>query len=181
MLAAVLLALTLAGCQSISYEPVKLDSSAPIDLKPCARTLSVDQSCTALVQAERWISPTGIHAEAGETYCVSVPPNQVWFDAGRRNTPPHGEEGNWLMNLALKRHKDYGFFNLIVNTKSLDTGRPGKEQDVSKGAPYKVTMVGELVLYPNDALGPDNDPAFYYKNNAGQVWVTISQCPAPAQ
>ena len=173
--------LTLAGCAAIDYKTVHVDSASPPadeKLSKCPAMLAPGASCTARVQADQWSSPTGIRVkEKGESYCIAVLPNQVWFDASRRNTPPYGEKGNWLMNLTKKRH-EAGFFSLMVDVQSkASVGETAKPvTDELPGARYTAQGAGELVLYPNDAIGPPNEPEYYYKNNSGYVWVTITRC-----
>jgi len=171
--------LTLAGCAAIDYKTVSVDSASPPDaekLTRCPSTLNPSASCTARVQANQWTSPTGIQVKEGESYCIAVLPNQVWFDASRRNTPPYGEEGSWIMNLAKKRH-EVGFFSLMVDVQSAGaTGTTAKPVADPQGARFTTQKAGELVLYPNDAVGPPQDPAYYYKNNSGYIWVTVMRC-----
>lgn len=176
------LLLSITGCASISYKPVMLDSSEPselVNLRPCS-TKGDTNKCKALVQADKWVSPTGIAVHVGDTYCIDVPPDQWWFDADRRNAPPHGEKGNWIMRLSQKRNADAGFFALIVNVQSEDgTVEEKAGQLVSSPRAYRYTSksAGKLVLYPNDAKGPPSNPAHWYKNNSGQIWVTVARCP----
>lgn len=173
--------LTLAGCAAIDYETVPVDSASPLSAETqgrCPATLAPGARCTARVQADQWSSPTGIQVKAkGESYCIAVLPNQVWFDASRRNIPPYGEKGSWLMNLAKKRH-EAGFFSLMVDVQSHatvgETAKPVTEE--LPGARYTAQGAGELVLYPNDAVGPSYDPEYFYRNNSGYIWVNITRC-----
>lgn len=169
----------LVGCFSIRYKPVKLDSPPPLvamTMGRCPGRLDVPTSCAVLVQAKEWTSHTGIHVEAGETYCIKVPSNQVWFDEKRRNIPPKGEPDDWPMNLAQKRHPDAGFFSLIVNTLT-DVDRVlGDGHSVEKNDRYQTKSSGEIVFYANDAVGSLADPSYFYNNNSGQIWVLVQRC-----
>ncbi|WP_428506787.1 hypothetical protein [Roseateles sp.] len=165
----------------MDYTTATVDSAPPANaaqLSKCPAELKNGMSCTARVQADQWVSPTGIGTKViGEIYCVAVWPNQVWFDASRRNSPPDGEKGSWLMNLAKKRHEGAGFFSLMIDVQSAaSTGETAKEVGELSGGAFAAPGPGELVLYPNDAIGPVKEPAWYYKNNSGYVWVTIKRC-----
>ena len=169
----------LIGCASISYEPVQLDSShlALTMIEECSeQKLSDSKGCVVLVQASLWASSTGIKVKSGNNYCIQVPPNQLWFDATRRNRPPFGEEGSWLMQLSTKRHPENGFFSLIVNTRNKADEALSKPQAVEVNPLYKPGGEGELVFYPNDAEASVFDPAYFYRNNSGQIWVNVRQC-----
>lgn len=174
--------LTLVGCVATSYKSVTVDSALPANaetLSRCPLSLEEGQSCMARVQADQWTSPTGIQVKgAGEIYRITVLPNQVWFDADRRNTPPHGEKGSWIMNLSKKRH-DAGFFSLMVDVQpeAASVGETAKPVTEFSDFEYTTTGKGKLVLYPNDAIGPPNDPQYYYRNNSGYIWVTIERRP----
>lgn len=183
-LAMPVLALALAGCTAIRYESLAVDSAAPEgaeSLKRCPPKLDDGTECTARIHADQWATPTGIHVLAGQAYCITVLPNQVWFDADRRNTPPDGEKGSWIMNVVPKRHPKAGYFSLMVD---VDTGSSTKRADTAEPVAklpdgrYTTAGAGSLVLYPNDAIGPVDDPAYYYKNNAGYIWVRIKHCGA---
>lgn len=195
LMLALTLALSLSGCALFpSYKPVTLDSASPIpgDVKRCGQQLS--GKCIALVRADQWTSKTGVMVKANEAYCVRVLPDQVWFDADRRNTAPRGERGSWIMNRHIKRHPESDFFSLMINTQlnAVAPGAPGAagalpviamgmDLGASRpGAPYVTPVDGELVLYPNDAMGPAGAQTHWYKNNSGQIWVEISRCTAPA-
>ncbi len=197
----------LAGCGSIGYTPVLVDSPLPAVFRearpgnaPCGPTLVPGQSCVTLVRAEDWYSDTRIRVEAKQTYCFHVPAGQVWFDAERRNSPPRGEPGSLFMN-ALKRAKrqDAPWFTLMagVAPDPVPTlrpvawaGPPSREFTASLEAstphnvaadplkPLVVAKNGVLVLYPNDAWGPTGRPGYFYENNSGQIWVQVSHVPA---
>ena len=78
------LAITLAGCASLSDTAVPLDSALPAGAKsPCPARLAAGASCVALVQAARWQSRAGIQLARGATCCAQVPPGQGWFDKDR--------------------------------------------------------------------------------------------------
>jgi len=180
-----LLAFSLTSCFSIKYEPVTVDSYPPVNaakIGKCQAQLQTEKICLAQIYADRWKSFTGIKVGAGESYCVTVPPDQVWFDKDRRNTAPYGEKGSLLMNLAQKRHKGIPFFSLMIN---VDRGNDGGDMDgsaveVTDSKDFRFTskVAGTLVLYPNDAIGPDTDPAYWYRNNGGRIWITIQRCDA---
>lgn len=173
--------LSLVGCTAIDYDTVPVDSAPPPNadqLRKCPATLDPGKSCTARVLADQWVSPTGVRSKApGESYCFSVLPNQVWYDASRRNTPPYGEKGSTIMNLVRKRHDETGFFSLMVDVQSQsgteETARPIAQMPDER---YTTKGPGALVMYPNDAVSPVNDRDYYYKNNSGYIWVTITRC-----
>jgi hypothetical protein len=182
-----LVTLALAGCFSIRYSPVPVDSPLPTTTIPrCAGTLLPGAACIAPVIAAHWQTPTGLQVALGQTYCVRVPPGQVWFDKGRRNIPPHGERGSSLMRLfdGLKRHPDSAWFSLVAAVVPADLAERsyvGPEatlahQDLSRRPQLRISHSGALVLYPNDAIGPAEDPTWYQRNNRGQIWVTLQRC-----
>jgi hypothetical protein len=128
----------------------------------------------------------------GQTYRIVVPHGQQWFDANRRNTPLCGEEGSWVMNLykTKKRAVDSKWFS-IVGVVLQPEAKPGVERTQLSNQPqdicakesahpewgsFTADASGELALFPNDAIGSAERPAFFYGNNAGQVWVLISLC-----
>jgi len=181
--ALLLLAAGLAGCASLAYTPVPVDSAAPADSGvPCAAGLQPGQRCTALVRAAQWQTPTGLQVGLGESeaeaYCVQVPPGQVWFDQDRRNTPPHGEQGSWLMQLGsgLKRHHGIAWFSLVAAVQPAGAAKKPDHQDISRDPVVRPRQAGALVLYPNDAVGQPDDPTWFYRNNRGQIWVTLQRC-----
>lgn len=175
------LVIPLAGCVAIEYEPVTTDSPAPANaasIGPCPKKLEPGESCIAQIHANEWMSPTGIEVgRQGETYLVTVAPEQVWFDKGRRNTAPDGEKGSWIMRLPERRH-DAPFFSLMiaVDPCGKNEGKnDAKVVDKQNGFQFVSDAIGKLVLYPNDAKGPVSDPAYWYKNNSGYIWVTIQR------
>lgn len=176
--ATLLLAAGLTACASLSYTAVPVDSAPPTDLAPCPARLEAGQRCTAVVLAAQWRSETGVQVRPGEAYCLRVPPDQVWFDQTRRNTPPHGERGNWLMQLfnGLKRHPDIAWFSLVAAVHTPDPAGAATHQDLSRMPLVQVSQAGALVLYPNDAVGQSEDPTWFYRNNVGQIWVTVQRC-----
>ena len=183
-----LLAISLAGCVAIKYEPMKVDSHAPVDaakVGKCPTTLEVGQRCIARIQADQWTSWTGIEiAKDGERYWITVLPDQVWFDKDRRKTPPYGEEGSWIMQLATRRHPTVLFFSLMVdvlpgNSEKLTTQGTAVVVTSPEKFPFTAKSPGNLVLYPNDAKGPASAPAYWYENNSGHIWVTIERREAP--
>ncbi|MCV2438711.1 hypothetical protein [Paucibacter sp. DJ2R-2] len=177
-------AVILGGCAAIQYEVMTVDSAPPAaaaQTARCSMNSPAEKPCLALTYADQWTSSTGIVVkDVGEKFCISVLPHQVWFDADRRNTPPYGEKGSWMMNLAKRRHENEGFFALMVDVRSSDDFAPSntaKAVKVPENFEYVAESTGKLVLYPNDALGPESDPTYYYrKNNSGFVWVSISRC-----
>ena len=185
LLWAVTLGLALTGCGTPRYSEVPVDSSSShVDAsKRCPEALLLGQTCWTRVEANKWVSLTGIHVKQDETYCISVPPNQVWFDKDRRNTPPDGEKGNWLMNLFTKRHPEFGFFALMVAVKAADDTNRQTARHVSNPLNFKYMAEGpgELVFYPNDAVSTSWNRTYHYENNFGYIWVTISLCAVKAQ
>ena len=178
---AALAALCLAGCTAIDFQTVVVDSASPVggaDQLACPPTLADAQSCVTRVDARRWTSPTGVLMAADQAYCLTVLPDQVWFDADRRHTPPQGEQGSWLMRLPTRRH-DAPFFSLVANLvdrQGAVLAGAAQVVDAAQNFRFQATAQGELVLYPNDALGPDVAPDFWYRNNAGAIWVRIAHC-----
>lgn len=183
-----LMAISLAGCVAIKYEPVKVDSPAPVDaaeVGKCPPTLEVKKRCIARIQADQWTSWTGIKiAKEGERYWVTVLPDQVWFDKDRRNIPPFGEEGSGIMQLAERRHLKVPFFSLMVDVVPDDNEKLTVQNTAvvvayPKKFPFTAKSLGKLVLYPNDVKGPVSAPAYWYENNSGHIWVTIERRAAP--
>lgn len=177
-----LMAALLAGCVAIEYEPVTLDSPPPEigeQTGRCPEELMANQQCVAQIRANAWMSRTRIHAKEGEHYCVTVPPDQVWFDKGRRNTPPLGEKGSWIMRLSKKR-EPHPFFNLMIAVDPIDKKSETKVKARAVDKPNDFRFIaesrGEIVLYPNDAIGSASYPERWYRNNSGYIWVTIKRC-----
>lgn len=174
------LTLALAGCFRMGYSSLVQDSARPPGSTPaCGKSLKLKESCLALVRASEWYSPTGLSVSPGESYRISVPAGQVWFDKDRRNLPPYGEKGSWLMNLFSKRDHDSGWFALMAaivpENQPLSTGtepvNPG--HDVERDQDIAVKFAGRLVMYPNDAVWRTGNKDAFYKNNVGQIWVRI--------
>lgn len=136
-----------------------------------------------LVQASQWLSYASVKVLPGEVYQVTVPSGQFWFDLNRRSAPPRGDAGNWIMHLlaSQKRLPGANWFSLIATTVSTDHGAPIElpgRQDIGKSGVYTVRYAGSLAFYPNDAVGPATDPMYYYRNNSGQIWLTITRSPS---
>jgi hypothetical protein len=196
------MALALAGCAAVKYDLGDLDNPWPGAQPPVAcragnEALAVGHECVALVRARDWYSDTRLQVGPNQAYCVEALPNQQWFDAGRVNTPPRGEPGSFLMNLYAsgKRYPQAGWFSLIVGV--VDTSRPtekrlGHEVLVDDpqlesasleqldrcgtlGNVFRPQTSGFLVLYPNDAVLDGAAREHFYKNNAGQIWVTVTR------
>jgi hypothetical protein len=173
--------LCLAGCTAVDFQAVVVDSASPVgaaEQLACPGALTTQLGCVARVEARQWTSPTGIQMTPGQTVCLTVLPDQVWFDADRRHTPPHGEQGTWLMRVPPRRH-DAPFFSLIADlVDAQGTVVTGAAQVMGTGDNFrfKANSAGQLVLYPNDALGPGFAPDLWYRNNAGAIWVRIASC-----
>jgi hypothetical protein len=192
--AALLAILMSAGCTAIRYQPVHADSQRPLSLTPNCKTSATEAithlpeggQCMVLVQANQWLSYASLKILPGEAYLVTVPPGQAWFDLNRRSAPPRGDVGNWVMNVlaSQKRHPGAHWFALIATAISTDTNTPVElpgRQDISNSGVFKVRYAGTLAFYPNDAIGPAADPMYYYKNNAGQIWVTVARLRSRTQ
>src|SRR6185369_10869861 len=171
------LATTIVGCASVSYKPVKSDSPRPqTNMPACSGSLVVGQRCLARVQADQLYTSTGLNVKARQTYKVEVPPEQVWYDADRRNVPPKGEPGSFIMNMfkSLKRHRNSDWFTLMAAVTNPCI--PCMEHSLSDIYDLSATPViqvqhdGVLAMYPNDAL-----PRRFYNNNSGQIWVFIER------
>lgn len=181
VVAATLLAVvtTIAGCASVIYKQVKTDSPRPqTNIPACNGSLEVSQRCLARVQADQLYTSTGLNVKTRQTYKVEVPPEQVWYDAERRNVPPKGEPGSFMMNLFknLKRHRNADWFTLMSAVTNPCTPcmkhSMGDIHDLSTTSVIQVQQDGVLVMYPNDAL-----PRRFYDNNSGQIWVFIERQP----
>lgn len=183
----------IAGCSLAGPAPLRADSPFPGHLAAdgvalCGTgpssggQLLPGQRCLALVRAERWHSDTGLDARAGERYRIDLPPGQFWFDAGRRNVPPRGEDGSWLMNrfASWKRQPGSKWFALVAATIVPGADGPvehdARDMSCQPGQPLEVRRDGRLVLYPNDASFPWGQRELFYGNNAGQVWVLLQSC-----
>jgi len=190
----------LAGCVSITYSPVQMDSPRPLgDGSPpmCESKVPVRNAlakepkgpaatiilppgnrCIFPVRADQMLSLTPLAIEEGQTYRITVPRNQVWYDASRCNVPPRGEPGNMIMNLlAHRKQHDTGWFALFAANVSRDGGTVHERIDVSAGKDFSVKAPGQLAFYPNDAIGVFRED-FFYSNNNGQIWVQIERCAA---
>lgn len=167
------LAAGLVGCASVTYDPVLADSPRPATSAPaCNGQLGLGATCIARVQADQLFTSSTLQVEPGQAYEVKVAPYQVWYDAGRRNVPPHGEHGSGLMNLfqRLRRHDAPWFTLMGVVTDPRVKQSLGCSQDLSGDGVVHVRHSGVLALYPNDAL-----PRMFYANNSGQIWVFIKR------
>ena len=201
----------LTGCASTRYSPIEADSPAPLDgslslckaaANPLAEgtatltgaepsTLAKGASCIFPVRADQKFTVTPLVINRDDTYRITVPRNQVWYDGSRRNVPPRGDPGSWLMNRFKhwKRHTCSEWFALIAaNVRPVKSStsqhefpqyehhEPQEYKDVSDKEPeFKVTRPGWLAFYPNDAIMPLPGD-FFYSNNSGQVWVQIERC-----
>jgi len=191
MKAPLLLLIVLAGCAAIDYSPIKADSPAPVPppapgphpvcaAVPPAGTMRLAKgaACMFPIRADQPLTLTPLAIEPKESYRISVPRNQVWFDKERRNVPPHGEPGDWLMNLVApwKRLPGSQWFALIAANLGHDgtATEPYPMHDVSTNPVLKFQHAGRLALFPNDAIVPLLGN--FYSNNSGQVWVQIEHC-----
>ncbi|MFH1870252.1 MAG: hypothetical protein ABIK82_23625 [Pseudomonadota bacterium] len=174
----------LGGCAQITYDRVPMDAprpSATESLSNCGGELPVSGRCLALVRASQWFSETGLQVATGERYRISVPAGQAWFDADRRNVPPKGEKGSWLMNrfAHLKRQECSDWFSLIAVVRD-KSGEPiGTAFDVSGAhinGEIAIDAKGSLAMYPNDAESTNEVRDYFYQNNHGQAWVVITRC-----
>ena len=188
MKAALLLSMLLSGCVSISYAPIYADSpppsaatqslcEAPVNEKTL--TLAEGASCVFPIRADAKLTRTPLATGRGKTYRVTVPRNQVWYDAARRSIPSQGDPGSAMMNvIGHWKRQDSLWFALIAANVSGDV-RSTEEyatQDVTIDPVLSFEREGVLGFYPNDAVTPSGRD-FYY-NNRGQVWVQIERCAA---
>lgn len=77
---------------------------------------------------------------------------------------------------ALQRHPEVGWFGLVAAVQPLGDAVPASHHVLSRPPLIQVFNDGELVLYPNNAVGQPNGPARCYRNNQGQIWVTVQRC-----
>jgi hypothetical protein len=131
--------------------------------KVVGKKLGIGAACSTAVKAIEPENMTGLQVSAVEEYTVSVPGTQTWHDASHSNTPPCGEPGSFLMNIAsvLKKSKKSLWFSLIAEIKG-----GSKIYDLCLNKNFVAAEDGELVLYANDARG-------FYKNNSGEILVEI--------
>lgn len=192
-----LLGISLSGCVALTYDLQSFDSPRP-EGNPWDQTLTcIDQPAgthvehLALVRADQWHSATGVQVLAQHTYRICLPDaRQTWFDAERVNKPLCGEDGSWIMRLynSRRRNPDAKWFSVQATVLAPDK-RPNvarkemteKPVDLCvEGMPsmayFTPTASGELALFPNDAIGSAERPAYFYENNAGQVWLAITLC-----
>jgi len=152
------LAINIGGCVSVRYHVVKTDSPRPqTDVIACSGSLDKKgQRCLARVQADQLFTSTNLDVKAGQNYKVVVPPDQVWYDADRRNVPPKGDAGSCLMKLgnSLKRHVDADWFTLVATvTDPCVKHSLGEWHYLSaEDNTMHVQHDGVLVMYPNDAI-----------------------------
>lgn len=183
----VTLAMCQASCVSIKYTPIHSDSPAPPPGSPqlctemvssVTQTLKEGEICIFPIRADQKLMRTPLLIHDKQTYRVTVPRNQVWYDSSRRNVAPQGDHGSWLMNLFKRwkqRHESL-WFALIATNVSQDSGSNEQYEsfDVSETSELKFTHLGLLAFYPNDAIVPILGN--FYSNNSGQVWVQIERC-----
>lgn len=178
----------LAGCVSTNHSQAQSDSPPPpagsppvcVPAAPAVTpTLPQGDSCIYLVRADQQLTRTPLAINPGETYRITLPRNQVWYDASRRNVPPDGEPGSWMMNLAKhwKRVPESQWFALIAAnvSRNVNSIEQYESQDISKNHDLKFKQPGQLAFFPNDAVVPILGD--FYTNNSGQVWVQIEHCP----
>jgi len=84
------------------------------------------------------------------------------------------------MRFASLRHPDAGYFALMVDVPTVqgfEVSPTARAVETPEGTSYVARAAGDLVLYPNDALGPKGAPDWYYtSNNHGFIWVQIRRC-----
>lgn len=192
-----LIGIALSGCVALTYDLQSFDSPRPGG-EPWDQTPTcIDQpagthvECLVLVRADQWHSATGTPVLAQHTYRIRVPDaRQTWFDAERVNKPLCGEDGSWIMRLynSKRRNTEAKWFSVQATVLAPDK-RPNavrKEmaekpvdlcvEGMSSVAYFTPATSGELALFPNDAIGSAERPAYFYGNNAGQVWLAIQSC-----
>ena len=192
-----LIGIALSGCVALTYDLQSFDSPRP-GSKPWDQTPTcIDQpagthvECLVLVRADQWHSATGTLVLAQHTYRIRVPDaRQTWFDAERVNKPLCGEDGSWIMRLynSRRRNTEAKWFSVQATVLAPDK-RPNavrKEmaekpvdlcvEGMSSVAYFTPATSGELALFPNDAIGSAERLAYFYGNNAGQVWLAIQSC-----
>lgn len=181
----------IAGCASNQVQTVPVDALQPqelsrSDLRPCQTvgpTLASGGRCFVVVHAAAWNNRTGLKVCAGQSYRVSVPGNQHWYDASRRSHPMRGDQGNGLMNSfeGLKRLGDEPWFVLVAGilppSASIDDAPVNmaalkSSADLPPVSTYTVKSSGELVFFANDAAMPFWKKLFY-GNNSGRAWVVV--------
>ena len=178
------LMVVLTGCVSVKYSPIQVDSPVPaINVSICATNAPEDifvlmegNSCMFPIRADQKLTLTPLAVREKETYYVTVLRNQVWYDASRRNVPPEGEQGSWIMKFAekWKKHSQSLWFALIAANVNKSGSEQYATQDVSKSPTLKIMRPGRLAFYPNDAIVPILGN--FYSNNRGQIWVRIERC-----
>jgi hypothetical protein len=102
-------ALLFSGCAAVKHSGIPYDNPRPANFAnvPGCRgaMLAAGAQCVALVRANQWYSDSHLSTTVGESYCVSVPGVQRWFDLERVNDAPDGEPGSGLMNLYASRKR----------------------------------------------------------------------------
>lgn len=187
-LAAVALgAASLAGCVATKTQTIPYDNARPAelaDLAACrAKAPRPGESCVALVRASDWHTRTNLAMDAGQAWCIEVPPGQRWFDASRASSPLDGEPGSAAMNTAAdwKRVKGAPWFALVAGVVTpagqevhaeLVRDMPAEGRCAHRLEPR---APGTLVFYPNDAAPPAGRKTYFYGNNAGQVWLKLTR------
>lgn len=183
-------ALALTGCVAARYHTIAYDTPKPAEVSglPGCRSHGLEVSpqvnapCLTLVHARNWQTRTDVAVDAGEVWCIDVPPGQRWFDKSRISSPRHGEPGNRTMNLLAgsKRIPSAPWFTLVVAVLT-DAGQEVDRQAVTNpanacaGQEFRPSQKGMLVFYPNDGDAPSVDHAFFYGNNGGQIWVKLTR------
>ena len=148
------------------------------------RHLSPGASCLAVVGADEWNHRTGLRTCAGQTFHVSVPGEQYWYDAGRRSHPLKGDEGSRFMNVFQGRKRVAGQNWFLLSAGTLPPGAVDDADPEHAAAlparvlseptvTYTARAAGELVFFANDARAFWPAPKLLYGNNRGHAWVVV--------
>jgi hypothetical protein len=199
-------AFLLTGCAAVKHANIPYDNAKPAGWADCrGATPAKGDACLALVRANQWYSDSHLRVAAGDSYCVTVPPGQKWFDLQRVNHAPDGEPGSGMMNIyaSRKRFRDTsalkpgesrsdrartdGWFALIAAVVLPGAANPDDREEVqqsSMGGPGNCAKsTGKLlnVEKPGELVFYPNDATlpddkkYFYNNNSGQVWVVITK------
>jgi len=174
------LALSLFGCASIKVSPQPIDSTMPAEVKiekvPYCLALRSEngvegksalppgKECWFVVQSEKIYNSTGLYLNSTDTYQITVPSGQFWYDKDRKVSAPNGDDGSWLTKHLsfMKRHPGEKWFALMatVNKQHDAAFKISSETNTPSG------LQGTLYLYANDNI-------HFYGNNQGRIWVKI--------
>jgi hypothetical protein len=137
------------------------------------------------VVASAWISRTGLRVAAGQPLRITVPGEQVWWDASRPSHPLQGDPGSPTMNVLAGRKRVLGknWFVLVAGVigDGMSSNDPPDHPTAlcvesldHPNVDYSPSIAGELVFFANDAKAIWPAEKLFYDNNHGHAWVVVT-------